>query len=57
MIDAAMRLGMAALAMFGDEMMLEDMNVLAAELLPDQPVFQIGDSYSPNGLSDAVVAN
>ncbi|HRW16931.1 MAG: DUF1353 domain-containing protein [Rhodobacteraceae bacterium] len=55
--DAAMRLGMAALAMFGDEMMLEDMNVLAAELLPDQPVFQIGDSYSPNGLSDAVVAN
>ena len=48
---------MAALAMFGDEMMLEDMNVLAAELLPDQPVFQIGDSYSPNGLSDAVVAN
>jgi hypothetical protein len=55
--DAAMRLGVAALAAYGDEMTVYDIEALAAELLPDAPVFSLGDTYAPNGVEDSLLDN
>lgn len=53
--DEAMRLGMAALALYGDEMTIDDVNVLAGSLLPEHPIFKVGDVYAPTGLQDAFI--
>lgn len=55
--DEAMRLGVAALAVYGDEMSVDDVDALAAQLLPGDPVFELGDIYAPDGVDDAVLAN
>lgn len=54
--DEAMRLGIAALALHGDELTLEDINVLAGYLIPDHPIFRVGEAYAPTGLQDSLLA-
>jgi hypothetical protein len=53
---AAMQRGIAELQARGENMTLGDVNLVAKALLKDHPVFTEGDSYSPGGASDTVIA-
>lgn len=51
----SMRRGLAALALYGDEMTPDDVEMLAAVLQPEQPVFGLHDSYAPEGPADPLL--
>ncbi|MFG6531562.1 MULTISPECIES: M12 family metallopeptidase [unclassified Sulfitobacter] len=53
--DDAMRRGLAALALYGEAMTPDDVEMLAAALQPDQPVFSLADSYALEGLADPLL--
>lgn len=54
--DAAMQRGIAELQVRGEKMTLGDVNLLARDLMDEHPVFVEGDTYSPDGAQDAVIA-
>lgn len=53
--DEAMRRGLAALALYGEDMTPDDVEMLAAVLQPDHPVFGLADSHVPEGLADPLL--
>lgn len=51
----AMRRGLAALALYGEAMTSDDVEMLAAVLQPDQAVFGLADRYAPEGPADPLL--
>lgn len=51
----SMRRGLAALALYGDAMTPDDVEMLAAVLQPEQPVFSLHDSYALEGPADPLL--
>ena len=55
--DDAIKRGIAAIAVMGDQMTPGDLNALAATLLPDHPVFSRPDDYPLTGPQDAILSD
>jgi hypothetical protein len=53
----AMKSGIAAIAVMGDRMTADDLNALAAALLPDHPVLSRPDDYPVNGPQDTILSD